>query len=166
MAKVAILAGNLMLLTRRIKPGTGLSRNRLVPAGHVQRAVHRGRSAGKERTGWINSALPYSPCVTGELRACSSFVTAALSNLVSNVPAVLVLKPFVEQITRPPQHAWLVVAMASTLAGNFTILGSVANLIVVQRAHRAPSGYRFLDLLQGGRPAGLFLTILVGVLWV
>jgi Na+/H+ antiporter NhaD/arsenite permease-like protein len=33
-----------------------------------------------------------------------------------------------------PQRAWLVVAMASTLAGNFTLVGSVANLIVTQRA--------------------------------
>src|SRR6266568_3750427 len=53
-------------------------------------------------------------------------VTAALSNLVSNVPAVLVLKPFVTQLD-DPQRAWLVVAMAATLAGNFTLVGSVAN---------------------------------------
>ena len=31
-------------------------------------------------------------------------------------------------------HAWLVVAMASTLAGNLTLVGSVANLIVAERA--------------------------------
>src|SRR5207237_8862943 len=62
-----------------------------------------------------------------------SAVTAILSNLVSNVPAVLVLRPFVGQ-TGDPQHAWLVVAMASTLAGNLTVPGSVANLIVVQLA--------------------------------
>ena len=56
-----------------------------------------------------------------------------LSNLVSNVPAVLVLRPFVDAL---PDHdtAWLMVAMASTLAGNFTILGSIANLIVVEKA--------------------------------
>ena len=62
-----------------------------------------------------------------------SAVTAGLSNLVSNVPAVLILKPFVSH-SPDPQHAWLVVAMASTLAGNFTLVGSVANLIVAQRA--------------------------------
>jgi len=60
-------------------------------------------------------------------------VTAVLSNLVSNVPAVLVIKPFLGSVAEP-QRAWLVVAMASTLAGNLTILGSVANLIVVQSA--------------------------------
>jgi Na+/H+ antiporter NhaD/arsenite permease-like protein len=60
-------------------------------------------------------------------------VTAVLSNFVSNVPAVLMLKPFVDTLN-DHDTAWLVIAMASTLAGNFTVLGSIANLIVVQRA--------------------------------
>ena len=59
--------------------------------------------------------------------------TAALSNLVSNVPAVLVFKSLVPRLP-DPSRAWLTLAMASTLAGNLTLLGSVANLIVVQRA--------------------------------
>jgi Na+/H+ antiporter NhaD/arsenite permease-like protein len=62
-----------------------------------------------------------------------SAVTAMLSNLVSNVPAVLMLKPFVETL-KDHDTAWFTIAMASTLAGNFTVLGSIANLIVVQRA--------------------------------
>jgi Na+/H+ antiporter NhaD/arsenite permease-like protein len=57
-------------------------------------------------------------------------VTAASSNIVSNVPAVLMLKPFVESL-QDHNRAWLVIAMASTLAGNFTVLGSIANLIVI-----------------------------------
>jgi len=48
-----------------------------------------------------------------------SAVTAVLSNLVSNVPAVLVLKAFIDPLS-DQQTAWLTVAMASTLAGNFT----------------------------------------------
>ena len=60
-------------------------------------------------------------------------VTAVLSNVISNVPAVLLLKSFVPNL-QDPQRAWLVVAMASTLAGNFTLVGSIANLIVAQRA--------------------------------
>jgi Na+/H+ antiporter NhaD/arsenite permease-like protein len=51
-----------------------------------------------------------------------TLVTAVSSNLVSNVPAVLVLKPFIANLT-DPRYGWLVLAMASTLAGNFTILG-------------------------------------------
>jgi hypothetical protein len=49
------------------------------------------------------------------------------------LPAVLVLKPFIDAL-KHHDTAWLVIAMASTLAGNFTVLGSIANLIVVQRA--------------------------------
>ena len=52
-------------------------------------------------------------------------VAAALSNIVSNVPAVLLLKPLLASFDEP-QRAWLVLAMASTLAGNLTILGSGA----------------------------------------
>ncbi len=49
-------------------------------------------------------------------------IAAVLSNLVSNVPAVLVFKPFLAHLSNP-QLAWLRLAMASTLAGNLTILG-------------------------------------------
>ena len=58
-----------------------------------------------------------------------------LSNLVSNVPAVLVFKSFVPHLA-DPARAWLTLAMSSTLAGNLTVLGSVANLIVCERARR------------------------------
>ncbi len=91
-------------------------------------------------------------------------VTAVLSNLVSNVPAVLVLKPFV--IALPdPRRAWLVAAMAATLAGNLTILGSVANLIVVQRAARRGVAIGFWQYFRVGAPLTV-LTILVGLWWL
>ena len=91
-------------------------------------------------------------------------VTAALSNLVSNVPAVLVLKPFVTALP-DPQRAWLVAAMAATLAGNLTILGSVANLIVVQRAARRGVTIGFWQYFRVGAPVTV-LTILVGLWWL
>jgi len=64
-----------------------------------------------------------------------SIVSAVLSNVVSNVPAVMLLKPFVESLGGD-RIAWLALAMSSTLAGNFTLIGSVANLIVVQQARK------------------------------
>ena len=93
-----------------------------------------------------------------------SAVTAVLSNLVSNVPAVLVLRPFVGQ-SGDPQHAWLVVAMASTLAGNLTVLGSVANLIVVQLARAEGVTIGFWEYFRVGAPLTL-LTILLGLWWL
>src|ERR1700722_1677973 len=91
-------------------------------------------------------------------------VTALLSNLVSNVPAVLVLRPFMGA-AGDPGRAWLTVAMASTLAGNLTILGSVANLIVVQGARSKGITIGFWDYFRVGAPLTV-LTILVGVCWL
>ena len=91
-------------------------------------------------------------------------VTAALSNLVTNVPAVLALKPFIAALP-DPRRGWLVAAMAATLAGNLTILGSVANLIVVQRAARRAVTIGFWQYLRVGAPVTV-LTILVGLWWL
>jgi len=93
-----------------------------------------------------------------------SAVTAILSNLVSNVPAVLVLKPFIEPLA-DHRTAWLTVAMASTLAGNFTVLGSIANLIVVRRAAASGIEIGYWDYFRIGAPLTL-LTILLGTLWL
>jgi len=83
-----------------------------------------------------------------------SVFAALLSNLVSNVPAVLVFKSFIMHLP-DPRHAWLTLAMASTLAGNLTVLGSVANLIVVQRARRRVE----ISFWEYGK-AGVPLTVL------
>ena len=64
-----------------------------------------------------------------------SAVSVILSNLVSNVPAVMLLKPLTQTLGNG-QFAWLALAMSSTLAGNLTLIGSVANLIVVQQARK------------------------------
>jgi Na+/H+ antiporter NhaD/arsenite permease-like protein len=93
-----------------------------------------------------------------------SAVTAILSNLVSNVPAVLVLKSFIDPL-RDHHTAWLTVAMASTLAGNFTMLGSIANLIVVQRAAVSGVTIGFWDYFRVGAPLTL-LTLAIGTLWL
>ena len=62
-----------------------------------------------------------------------TLLTAALSNLISNVPAVMLLRPVVVNLA-DPRVGWLTVAAASTLAGNLTLLGSVANLLVAETA--------------------------------
>ena len=87
-----------------------------------------------------------------------------LSNIVSNVPAVLVLKPFVGEL-HDPQRAWLVVAMTSTLAGNFTLVGSVANLIVAQRAKARGVDLDFRSYFVIGAPLTV-ITIVAGLLWI
>jgi len=93
-----------------------------------------------------------------------SAVTAVLSNLVSNVPAVLMLKPFVNAL-KDHDTAWLVIAMASTLAGNFTVLGSIANLIVVQKAGASGVVIGFWDYFRVGAPLTI-ITLAIGTLWL
>jgi Na+/H+ antiporter NhaD/arsenite permease-like protein len=55
------------------------------------------------------------------------------SNLFSNVPYVLVARDFVPTLSQP-EYQWTGLAMCSTLAGNLTMVGSVANLIVLELA--------------------------------
>lgn len=93
-----------------------------------------------------------------------SGLSVALSNLVSNVPAVLLFKPLIEAIPQKEQ-AWLALSMSSTLAGNLTLLGSVANLIVVESARRSGAEISFLEYLKVGVPLTL-LTTAMGVAWL
>jgi len=90
-------------------------------------------------------------------------VTALLSNIVSNVPAVMLLKSVVPALHNS-QTAWLVLAMSSTLAGNLTITGSVANLIVVERA-RDDVHIGFWDYSRVGVPVTL-ATLAIGWAWL
>ena len=90
-------------------------------------------------------------------------VVCLLSNLVSNVPAVMLLKSLVPGFT-DPHTAWLALAMASTLAGNLTITGSVANIIVVETA-RPDVHVSFWDYFRVGFPI-TFLTMLFGLAWL
>ncbi len=91
-------------------------------------------------------------------------IAAVLSNLVSNVPAVLVLAPFLHGIA-DPDRAWLTLAMASTFAGNFTLLGSVANLIVVEQARRQGAEIGFRDYFRVGAPLTI-VTLALGAWWL
>lgn len=93
-----------------------------------------------------------------------SGLSVALSNLVSNVPAVLLFKPLIEGMPQP-ELAWLALAMSSTLAGNLTLLGSVANLIVVESARRTGTDVGFFEYLKVGIPLTL-LTTTMGVAWL
>jgi Na+/H+ antiporter NhaD/arsenite permease-like protein len=93
-----------------------------------------------------------------------SGLSVLLSNLVSNVPAVLLFKPLMEVMPQK-ELAWLALSMSSTLAGNLTILGSVANLIVVENARRAGTELGFVEYLKVGVPLTV-LTTLVGIAWL
>jgi len=161
-AKVAIVGGAFLLLTRRVKPEKiyiEIDWPLLVMFVGLFIVV-----AGFEKT-------VITPDVVGAIgrmrlddKLVLGAVTAVLSNLVSNVPAVLLLKPFVPTLA-DPQRAWLVIAMAATFAGNLTLVGSVANLIVAQRARSRGVELGFWAYFKVGAPLTL-LTIAIGLLWL
>lgn len=95
-----------------------------------------------------------------------SMVSAVLSNLVSNVPAVLLMEPVMKTMPEPSREmAWLALAMSSTFAGNFTVLGSVANLIVVESAQREGVSISFWQFCKVGIPLTM-LTLTLGIAWL
>jgi Na+/H+ antiporter NhaD/arsenite permease-like protein len=119
---------------------------------------------GADRAGLTATLL--GPFQAWDLHRIPIFVsaTAALSNVVSNVPAVMLLRTVIP--TFPDPHiGWLTLAMASTLAGNLTITGSVANIIVVERAAAHGVSVDFREYLRVGLPVTI-ATLMLGAAWL
>jgi Na+/H+ antiporter NhaD/arsenite permease-like protein len=157
-AKVAVVAGALLLITRRVKPEKiyhEIDFSLLVLFIGLFIVI-----AGIEKTSLTSNAFAFVSRYGMDKPAVLSAVAAILSNLASNVPAVLIFKPLVAHLA-DPNRAWLVLAMASTLAGNLTVLGSVANLIVIQRSRRQ-AFISFWEHFKVGLPLTI-ATIAVGV---
>jgi len=118
---------------------------------------------GAENAGIVGKLLNVAEHLN--LQHLASFVVAvtALSNIVSNVPAVMLLKSLIPGFA-DAHTAWLSLAMASTLAGNLTITGSVANIIVIESA-RPEIEIGFWDYFRVGLPITV-ATLVVGSLWL
>jgi Na+/H+ antiporter NhaD/arsenite permease-like protein len=118
---------------------------------------------GAEQAGVTEQLLRAAERLNLQNPVISTTVVTLLSNIVSNVPAVMLLKGLMPQFHNP-HHAWLLLAMSSTLAGNLTITGSVANIIVVEKA-RAEAHIGFLEYMKIGVPVTL-ATLAVGLGWL
>jgi Na+/H+ antiporter NhaD/arsenite permease-like protein len=161
-AKAAILGGALLLVTRAIKARKVyreidgalllMFASLFVVVGGAEKVLLSPETIAAVRGMHLDDVW----ALTG--------VTAILSNIISNVPAVLALKPFVPGLIDEPR-AWLVIAMSSTLAGNFTLIGSVANLIVAERARAAGIEISFIAYCRAGIPLTL-LTLALGAWWL
>lgn len=161
-AKAALVAGSVLLLTRVVRSErtyAAIDWPLLVLFAGLFVVV-----AGFEKAVLSPSVMQAIGALHLDRAPVLAAVTAVLSNLVSNVPAVLVLKPALAGAAEA-HRAWLIVAMASTLAGNFTILGSVANLIVVQGARAGGVTIGFWAYFRVGAPLTI-LTILIGLWWL
>lgn len=90
--------------------------------------------------------------------------TLALSNLVSNVPAVMLLLPMAGGAA-DPAGVGLVLALVSTLAGNLLIVGSIANIIVVDAARREGIAIDWKRHARAGVPVTL-ATLTIAAAWL
>jgi Na+/H+ antiporter NhaD/arsenite permease-like protein len=89
-------------------------------------------------------------------------ISVVLSNLVSNVPATMLLLKFVDPAR--PTEAY-VLAVSSTFAGNLITLGSIANLIVIEQARLHGVVIRFREHARAGVPVTL-ASLLLLALWI
>ncbi len=115
--------------------------------------------SGLERSGAVGAITGLFPAAEGPLGAASfSLFSLLCSNLFSNVPFVLVAAKWVSSLPSPALH-WYLLALTSTLAGNLTLVGSMANLIVASLARGVrPVGFR--EYLRYGVPITLITTTL------
>lgn len=86
---------------------------------------------------------------------------AVLSNLVSNVPAAMLIG---EMIPIGNTALWTVLAASTTLAGNMTLIGAAANIIVVEEAEKENVKIKFLDFLKIGIPLSVITLVIMAVL--
>ncbi len=155
LAESALVAASLLLITRRVKPQRILKKvdwNLLV--------MFSGLFILTRVTQKLNLLQPFTHAINSAASLLG--VTAILSNLISNVPAVLLLQPL---IPKDDTHCWLLLAAGSTLAGNFTLFASVANLIVAEAASELGYKLTFWEHLRFGAPLTA-CTLLLVYLWV
>ena len=89
--------------------------------------------------------------------------SAVVSQVVSNVPLTMLVIPLIQRV--PGNTLWISLAAGSTLGGNATLIGAVANIIVVEQASRQGVEIKFAEFARLGLPVtALTLAVSVGVL--
>jgi Na+/H+ antiporter NhaD/arsenite permease-like protein len=149
---VAMSAGVILLFTRRIKPARVY---RLID--WTMLAMFTGLFivvAGFETTDFQTEVVNLIGVQRLTHPLTLTAVVAILSNVVSNVPAVLLFRPLYPMLGGSRGVAMLI-ASASTYAGNLTVVGSIANLIVIEQARLRKINVTFFDYLRIGIPITL-----------
>lgn len=110
--------------------------------------------AALQRTGFPQAWVADTEAMLGHGPLVLTAVLGLGSQVVSNVPLILVLEPWIRSFP-DAASAWTVTALVSTLAGNLTLLGSVANIIVLERAKERLG---FIEYAKVGVPVTLAST--------
>ena len=161
LAMASAVGAAFLLITRRVKPNkvyTSIDFNLLIVFIGLFVIV-----AGVEKSRLMDHILQLSSFGGFSSMSVFAVVTTIVSNIVSNVPAVLLLKFFIP--ATQPELWWKALALFSTLAGNLTITGSIANLIVVEIARRQHVEISARDYFVVGSPLTI-VTTAIGVFWL
>jgi Na+/H+ antiporter NhaD/arsenite permease-like protein len=161
-AVVSAAGAAALLVTRRVRPQkiyTAIDWDLLVLFVGLFVIVAAGERAGFDHRifEWL---APLGIATIAGLSATAALV----SNAISNVPAVMLFTRVVPRLPDPTE-SWLALAMSSTLAGNLTIIGSIANLIVVEGARRRGVPIGFVEYARVGVPLTI-ATVAFGVWWL
>jgi Na+/H+ antiporter NhaD/arsenite permease-like protein len=151
---VTSLGAAYLLITRRLKPNkvyASIDFNLLVVFIGLFVVI-----GGIEHSGLMRWAMQKLSFINFDNFMFFSFLTITLSNIFSNVPAILLLKFFVP--AQADSSWWIGMGIFSTFAGNLTLTGSIANLIVVEIAKRDNVHIGFMDYLKVGFPLTVLMT--------
>jgi Na+/H+ antiporter NhaD/arsenite permease-like protein len=154
---VALIGASLILLLGRIKPSKVIRQVDwvlLLFFASLFIVVH-----GIEKAGIMDRLLSYvSLTENGSGLAGIHLISLLLSQVVSNVPFTVVMLPLMK--TANSEILWLALASASTLAGNATIIGAMANLIVIETAESKGVKIRFMEFFR----IGIVVTVISMIL--
>ena len=121
---------------------------------------------GAVKTGLLDFFI-HSEVLTGDIGGVVKLhgLSLFLSQIVSNVPYTVMMLPVLKPMSS--EILWLSLASASTLAGNATIIGAMANLIVIESAEKERVRIGFWEFFKIGIAVTLIsFAISVGVLWL
>jgi len=154
---IALIGASLILLLGRIKPSKVIRQVDwvlLLFFASLFIVVH-----AIEKAGLMEQLLTQvKPTENGAGLAGIHLVSLFLSQIVSNVPFTVVMLPLMK--TANSDMLWLALASASTLAGNATIIGAMANLIVIETAESKGVKIRFMEFFRIGIVVTLISMIL------
>jgi len=115
--------------------------------------------------GWATStilpALEHN--TTAQVAGLVGLLTA-LTSLFSNIPSAALISPIVANIEQP-DILWFAVALATSFAGNFTLFGSLSNLMVVEILEGKSLRIGYVEFLKTGLPVSL-ITLIVGIFFL
>jgi Na+/H+ antiporter NhaD/arsenite permease-like protein len=156
---VALASGAVLLFTRRLNPQRiyqMVDWTMLLMFAGLFVVV-----GGFEATGVDHDAIKWIGVERLANPVSLSVVVTILSNLVSNVPAVLLFRPIFSALGGT-EHIALIISAVSTLAGNLTVVGSIANLIVIEQARKHGIRITFSEYLKVGVPVTI-VTIAIAL---